>query len=114
MKKNKSLISSIMSAKSARTETFDAIGKLEEQAIVKLTNNVNEKILSAIKNGNFATTYFIYYTDYSDVKMTQRVYDTVIETFSSKGYNCELIKDKDNYDVYSGKICIKWDLVEDK
>lgn len=113
MKKNKSLISSIMSAKLAHAETLGAMDKLEEQAIVKLTNNVNRQVLSAIKSGNFTTTHYVYFTDYSDVKLTRRVFDTVIETFSSNGYNCEFIEDKDDF-VYYGKICIKWDLVEDK
>lgn len=112
MRKNTSLISTIIPAKLAHAETLDAMDKLEEKAIVKLTNNLNEQILSAIKSGSFATTHFVYFTDYSDVRITKRVFDTVIETFSSKGYNCEFIEDKDDF-IYYGKICIKWNL-EDK
>lgn len=112
MKKNKSLISSIMPAKLAYTETLDAISKLEEKAIVKLTNDINERILSAIKNGNFATTYLTY-TDYSDIKLTEKVFNTVIETFSSKGYNCELTVDNDGF-VDFCKIWIRWNIEENK
>lgn len=113
MKKNKSLIFPIMPAKLAHAETLDAISELEERGIVKLTNNINEQILSAIKNGNFATTHFVYFTDYSDVRITKRVVNTVIETFSSRGYNCKFIEDKEDF-IYFGKIYIKWDLEEHK
>lgn len=114
MKKNKSLTIPIMPAKLAHAETLDIIGELEEKAIVKLTNNVNEKILSAIKNGNFATTYYIFYTNYTDVKVGKRVFDEVVKTFQSKGYECEYIPatNPDRIDQY-GKIYVSWENKEE-